>query len=1422
MSRPPARTSLSVSSRSDVRAARRSGGLSFLGAAGVGLPSFLAGLALLTLLAAWLIGPSRPEVTFSAGLSNEDVVTGAVAETTDEADAIRKSNEERYADGAIVMVRPELEELLRRAELFAAESSFRNATVLWTRVLEEGGSSLTTADAETYVPLADRVEIAISKLPAEGIAAYRIVADGEATALLAQSDRLGREAALSAVVERHFMSSLGDQAAFELSGYLLDRFDYVAATRLLEKIVRRHPDPDVPAGDLHLRLAVGWAALGDMRQSQAAFEQAVSARPSVAPEKLEAVSRFISRDLNTGDRVSADLRWGMPFGNSRRNGAMPSLPTNYLEGDLIVADSVELDSSVSSASLRAALSQFGGNQIQEPTAPISDALQRAQVHGWLPAQRAVLGPDGILIKSARAPIYYRANDAGQISLGWESLWYNMYLVDDASISQRVNLAMYGNQQGNGSNPTHPTELFLFGDTIHQSMTVVGGTAYVVEGQPYSREGSEPSANNRGNNQFFGGAQAIRRSRTNWLTAYDVGTGRLLWTRAARDSALTGAGEYEGMGGLAVPELAPDPTVPATEVPREVDLGGPNEAPAIVPQAPTTTTNQVVDGIGPDGLPVLPERGSPGLISNSVGYMGGPVVAGDLLVLPLTDSGSMHLQAISPLTGNTVWRTPLCDAPPDGAPIFSPIHIAVEGQDLYVTCGMGLLFAINAADGRVRFARRYERDPTVRRTQNNNNPFGGQMPVATSFNGWSEDVVLPFQGVIVVAASDSDRLVAFDRTNGEFVWTAPRNPFTDEMDYLLGVRGRYLYSAGRESILCYDLQGQGKLVWREQFTGESMGRGCLTDAGIYVPVQGSVVHYSFDAIPGTRSRKVAQVGVRGLGDRTLGNLYCDGTRLWTLVAGRLMTLVPASPQLESLEQQSEAGDARATWERAMLALETGQEEYVEELVRQAFEQWNTQPEPRDAEFRESVSSLQYLDVVQIDPARAGAAMQVLGLVASQPTVNDLEWIDRNEFRRRRGLVMDLAEQLPDEWTAATSRGWGRLLLSLPTTVERRQFAASLAPGPGRRDASLHMLGAEDEGRILLGLAWLDPVSTAQATDRLVSLSGQARFSEELRAGALERLLQVHYDPAIDLVVDAVREWQEPSSRLRVLRALEQATGERIAVDVLAGPDERNEGLNPWFLELRANDREISWREFQPSPLVRFDRLLVGFPNNGLVLELTSNGEPVRRHELENMVAVAADADGDRWVARTNPNRLERISVTGEIAGQWVLPAYPRGVAAGDSGELCVALDGLPGKIAIFRDRGRQMELFETSGESVDAVCPWDRESFLVAVRLSGRLQRWSLNGAPIESLPVSFISGVSRLDGGTILATSSLNANVCEIDAENRTVFRRSNLPQARAAVRTAEGLTVVAYSQGVVALDRDGQEVWAVREHGPAITLAYF
>jgi hypothetical protein len=82
-------------------------------------------------------------------------------------------------------------------------------------------------------------------------------------------------------------------------------------------------------------------------------------------------------------------------------------------------------------------------------------------------------------------------------------------------------------QGAGRPPVTMPEVRLFGDRLHPLMTVHEGVAYALEGSipDYGQAPRDDSAQN------LAYSINMRRSRQNWLAAYDAGSGKLKWHRS---------------------------------------------------------------------------------------------------------------------------------------------------------------------------------------------------------------------------------------------------------------------------------------------------------------------------------------------------------------------------------------------------------------------------------------------------------------------------------------------------------------------------------------------------------------------------------------------------------------------------------------------------------------------------------------------------------------------------------------------------------------------------------------------------------------------------------------------------------------------------------------------------------------------------
>lgn len=467
--------------------------------------------------------------------------------------------QEQFPNGAALKTDPELERLLIRAEQFAADGRFDLASVLWQKVLNESGDTLMTRNGVVYTSLAAEVERTLAQLPRSGLDLYRIAADGEAHAILGSVNTgVDEEEALNKIVRRYFLSSLGDDAAYKLGCLALDRHDFVGASRMFQAILDQHPDPSIPRADILLRMAVAAAKVGDMTAAEeyvAAIETARGPRPS--REAIAAVRRYLTNpDLAASIALGDGKRWAMDLGNPRRTGHMPALSDKSVSADLAELWMQEFPVLLPQAQTdpRLAGTVRGGGVIIAPgggmimrssmvrNAPAmsNPETREALVQAWknkgfFPTSRLLFENadqvSRVYIKTATELVCYDANCQSDQPL-WRSAWKNLYLPDAGTLTM-TQMRMNGYQMG-GDGPQSIAEILHFGDRAHQSISMSGNLVFNLEGQRVHGASGAIDADPALTKPFQWGT-VPRRSRRNWLAAYETRTGKAVWYRSADDS-----------------------------------------------------------------------------------------------------------------------------------------------------------------------------------------------------------------------------------------------------------------------------------------------------------------------------------------------------------------------------------------------------------------------------------------------------------------------------------------------------------------------------------------------------------------------------------------------------------------------------------------------------------------------------------------------------------------------------------------------------------------------------------------------------------------------------------------------------------------------------------------------------------------------
>ena len=550
------------------------------------------------------------------------------------------------SEGAGIKTDPELESILKKADQFREEGNYRIAAKYWQTVLEKSGDALFSDDEKVYFSLASRVEEMIAKLPAEGLQMYRITADGDAKEILAEAQGADRVAGLSQVVKRFFISSEGDDAAYELAGVYLDRFDFVGAIRLYRKIIETYPDPSVDLGKVWLRLALCYAYVGNGEAAREALAEARKlADDPDGPEFAQIAAATGNAEEYVPENAAAARRWTMRLGGPERTGLMPTFPLDMFEQDLqpVWSFAVAPEKRYDWEKLQGRIAtEFTPEFEEESEAELIELWAR---NGWQPAGELLFDDEHVFFKT-QADLTAWDLTANSDQVAWRPLWMNVFDWDGASLVWKQ-LIQY-NRIGKMAKDSYPNELdraFHFGDRIHQSMSLINSHVYTIEGKEYS-EGDRISKQFKRGNYNWGSMP--RRTRTNYLTCYDAKSGKFAW----RFPPL----EFDEAGTTS--EVSPDPA-------DETDM--------------------------------------------DIGFMSGPIAYGNLLLLPVNSGGSIWVYALDAENqGKRVWRSFLCDEPSTGSKEWAPIHMTLAGSDLYVNCGYGAFFALDPATGSVRFARRYPR------------------------------------------------------------------------------------------------------------------------------------------------------------------------------------------------------------------------------------------------------------------------------------------------------------------------------------------------------------------------------------------------------------------------------------------------------------------------------------------------------------------------------------------------------------------------------------------------------------------------------------------------------------------------------------------------------------------------------------------
>ena len=754
---------------------------------------------------------------------------------------LEQSNEKltnsQWLEGATLKTDSSVDELMARAEQFSKQGRYDLASSLWQTVIDSSNDLVFSNDEwiektlshqyELYRSVSGEIEDALSALPIEGIKGYRLNADAEAKEVLSSYVEEDREKALAEVVQRYFLSSFGDDAAFELACLKLDRYEFLPAIRLLEKIIDDYPDSDVNRAEVILRIAALNARVGDVKRSLKLLEELKKEDSSLLSKRLIQIVEedIVKVDPSKDNRNISDKIWPMMMGGASRSGVMPGparVPdqesgAKWLQKyELTIPEGwPELPSDTPKIALTDLNDPFARrNQILGSSVSGNRALTNAQIlsswkkYNWAPSAQLLFDSGYIYFKNDNR-LVCADSESGELRwLGFRNEYPHPNFTKNIRFRRPVN--------ANDANrtPRELKEVQYFSDHVNQSMCIVGNKIITVQGLPvdFIEEGiakadvPNPVARRAGIiNRATSGPPRMRKNR---LVAYHSRNGKLQWMRSAVEKD--------------------------------------------------------------------------GEVIKSGCFIGPPVPYANLLLVPVLEESGIYLTAINPDAGGTQWRTFLGDEPGPGVAAHSLVMVAVNGGEAYLVTGSGLVYSLDAISGSLNWVVRYPR------TAKNNaarmqqlQRFGGFAPrgmnIYNEFDGWGVDTIIPTPTALIVAPSDFNQVIAFDRRTGKLLWESARSPGSagQEGAYVLGVLDDSLYVAGTDVLRCYNVRG-GKMLWEKTFP-KGHGRGALTNDGIFVP-SGIDKVIKFRSSDGEQQDEVKVLLAEG---QPVGNLFSNGKGLYSL-------------------------------------------------------------------------------------------------------------------------------------------------------------------------------------------------------------------------------------------------------------------------------------------------------------------------------------------------------------------------------------------------------------------------------------------------------------------------------------------------------------------------------------------------------------
>ena len=266
------------------------------------------------------------------------------------------------------------------------------------------------------------------------------------------------------------------------------------------------------------------------------------------------------------------------------------------------------------------------------------------------------------------------------------------------------------------------------------------------------------------------------------------------------------------------------------------------------------------------------------------FEGSPVVAQGRVFAAMRRHGvrvQAHAACFDADTGRLLWRRFVCSAESPGKGVLyecSHQLLSLDHDTLYYNTNLGAVAALNAENGRVRWAALYPRAA------------GGDAlhPVGH----WRRDPspCLIDRSIVFAAPADSPHILAYDAASGQLLWQS-----TDQLaeaTHLLGTAGPWLLAGGARLFwVAIDGPQAGRPLhrWPESPKGPGVGRGLQAGPWVFFPTREAIEVFEAQSARHRRTIPLAPHGLKG------GNLLVANGTLLLATADELVAMANTAIQ-----------------------------------------------------------------------------------------------------------------------------------------------------------------------------------------------------------------------------------------------------------------------------------------------------------------------------------------------------------------------------------------------------------------------------------------------------------------------------------------------------------------------------------------------